>query len=911
MHKCNVLPNTVPVVQKQRPIPFALQSLVQTEIDKLLSADIIEKVEHSSWVSPVVTARKPGGGLRLCVDLRAVNKCIEPVKYPLPNIESLFASVHDVSYITKLDMKSAYHQLELFPDTRELTTFVVPGGLYRYKRAPFGLADLPGSFQHMMDSICQDLPGTLCYLDDIIVMGSTSEEHDKRLTKVLEKFSRFGITLNREKCIYKVQSLDWLGATISKDGVQMSQKNIEAITKLKVPSNISELRSVLGLFQHYSKYIPDFTSIVEPLRYLTRDNVPFKWKKSQQQAFEKAKSLLTKPSVLAFFRPDLETIVTCDASGKGVGAELSQIQPDGNIRPVAFASRTLHDHEKRYSVGELETLACIFAVEKWDRYLAGRHFYLYTDHQSLTTLLDKPANHGAKPLRISRWCAKLLRYNYTIKYKKGDANHVADTLSRMPMNPQPDCAQSDLENEAAIHAILNEKLSHDIQSSISMAELAKATKEDAVLSQVLKYVQNNWNISKNNVPETLLPFYRIRNELFIWNDTCLGRGERAIIPESMQSKIIELAHNSAHMGIVRLKQKLRQSIYWPSIDKDAEMCVKNCTACANSDKTYKTETTPLKVRQFPKGPWLDLGIDIMGPFKHAPRGFEYLVVVTDYYSKWPEVLATDIITTKVITEFLKSKFAIWGLPQTITSDNGPQFVSEDFNNFLKENEIEHILTPVYHPQGNGATERLNKTIKQLLQANLLAGKSWTDALRDVLVSFRSTPHATTKCTPFYLMTGREMRDRLMLLKPPSGNISKNNIDQTIVKSVLQEVVIKNQNKMCQYYDARNRVKVHKIKIGDLVRVKLHSSAHKLARAYSEPQKVICVKNDICTLENGKRWHSNRLVVSGKAKGALPEDYFVPQDDLTVSPHESPRVRRYPIRSTRGQLPAKYKDYEIG
>ena len=114
------------------------------------------------------------------------------------------------------------------------------------------------------------------------------------------------------------------------------------------------------------------------------------------------------------------------------------------------------------------------------------------------------------------------------------------------------------------------------------------------------------------------------------------------------------------------------------------------------------------------------------------------------------------------------------------------------------------------------------------------------------------------------------------------------------------------------HDARNRVKVHKIKIGDLVRVKLHSSSHKLPRAYSKPQKVICVKNDICTLENGKCWHSNRLVVvSGKVKGALPEDYVIPQDDLTVSPHESPRVRRYPIRSPRGQLPAKYKDYGIG
>ena len=197
-------------------------------------------------------------------------------------------------------MKSAYHQLELHPDTRELTTFVVPGGLYRYKHAPFGLADLPGSFQHMMDSVVSDLPGTLCYLDDIIVFGNTSEEHDLRLTNVLKKFSRFGITLNLQKCVYKVQKLEWLGAVISKDGVQMSEKKIEAITKLKLPTNVSELWSVLGLFQHYSKYIPDFTDVVEPLRRLTRDNVLFVWTKSQTISFEKIKSLLSTSEVLAF-----------------------------------------------------------------------------------------------------------------------------------------------------------------------------------------------------------------------------------------------------------------------------------------------------------------------------------------------------------------------------------------------------------------------------------------------------------------------------------------------------------------------------------------------------------------------------------------------------------------------------------
>ena len=185
------------------------------------------------------------------------------------------------------------------------------------------------------------------------------------------------------------------------------------------------------------------------------------------------------------------------------------------------------------------------------------------------------------------------------------------------------------------------------------------------------------------------------------------------------------------------------------IDRDVELFVKDCVPCSDSDKTHRTQIAPLKPRNIPKGPWLDLGIDIMGPFNQAPRGFEYLIVLTDYYSKWPEALATSSTNTKVIIDFLRSKFATWGLPISITSDNGPQFVSEELADFLTQNGITHIRAPVYHPQANGATERLNKTLKQLIQANILAGKSWSESLRCVLETFRCTPHSTTQCSPFF------------------------------------------------------------------------------------------------------------------------------------------------------------------
>ena len=188
----------------------------------------------------------------------------------MPNIETLLASIHNVEYITKLDMNCAYHQLELHPETRELTTFVLPSGLYRYRKCPFGLSDQPGSFQLMMDTITAGYPGVYCYLDDIIIVGKSSEEHDSRLHTLLKKLKSYGATLNREKCVYKVKQLDWLGYEISSNGIQMTDKNISAIKNLPTPKNVSQLRTVLGTLQYYSKFIPHFSERVELLRALTR-----------------------------------------------------------------------------------------------------------------------------------------------------------------------------------------------------------------------------------------------------------------------------------------------------------------------------------------------------------------------------------------------------------------------------------------------------------------------------------------------------------------------------------------------------------------------------------------------------------------------------------------------------------------
>ena len=729
-------------------------------------------------------------------------------------------------------------------------------------------------------------------------------QHD---TQLLQKLQKYGVTLNKQKCIYKVKKLEWLGYVLSEEGVQMSDKNISAIKNLPTPTNVSELRSVLGTLQHYSKFIPNFAALVEPLRALTREKVVhWNWTKIHQETFERLKNMLISPKVLAFYRPDLRTIVTCDASRKGLGAELSQVQPDGTIRPVAFASRSLTEAEKKYSTGELEALACIYAVERWDRYLAGSHFTLFTDHISLETLLQQSSHTGIRPLRLSRWAARLVHYSYDVKYKKGGTNIVADMLSRMPLS---ETDSGNIEDEAAVFMLLSENVDlpdYDSANQTSADILAKATKDDPDLSKVLEYVNNDWRINKKNIPEKLLTYYYMKDEIFIWNESCLGRGERTIIPLSLRTTILKKSHEKSHMGVVRLKQKLRSMVYWPNLDQDVEHFVRDCTVCASSDKTYRTIPAPLQPRKLPKGPWMDLGMDIVGPFQSAPTGYRFLVVLTDYYSKWPEVLPTSDVTSSIIIDFLQSKFVVWGLPYSITTDNGPQFISETFQQFCKKKEIHHIQTPVYHSQANGATERLNRTIKQLLQANILAGKTWKQSLRDILENFRSIPHATTGKSPYFLMTGREMRDSLSRLQPNQENIQH---CKKIAQSV-EETVQSRQKKMCHYWNTKHSAKKHTFKVGDKVKVKLPDKLHKMSSTFSEVKKIISVKGPICTLDDGKRWHVNRLV----KYQCQTHDSFSCQEDFDTDGQTTSKAYiptsskiREP-RITRGVKPSRFKDF---
>ena len=420
-----------PVAQPLRKIPFSRRQKVKEKLVQLEGLDVIEKVETpTSWINPLVAIEKPSGDIRICLDMRQANRANLREKHPVPTVEETLQEISNAKLFSKLDLNMAFHQIELAPESRDITTFAVPSGLYRYKRLLLGVNMATEKFQNLIWQVLKDCPDTYNIHDDILVVGRNEEEHDHNLNTALRKLEESGLTLNYDKCIMGASSMTYTGDILSADGLQLSEKRIEAIIDAPAPRNQFEVRSFLGSVQFCAKFIPQFATISAPLWDLTSKTASWNWGKKEIAAFDQIKTLLTSAPVMACFTQGASTRLTTDASPVGIGAILEQQQSDGHFRPVYYASRKLSGVEQRYSQFEREALAVKWACQKFYMFLYGTQFELCTDHKPLISVLGP----NAKPpsARIERWLLYLQQFNYTIRHIQGK-NNSADVLSRLPV----------------------------------------------------------------------------------------------------------------------------------------------------------------------------------------------------------------------------------------------------------------------------------------------------------------------------------------------------------------------------------------------------------------------------------------------------------------------------------------------
>ncbi|XP_028169209.1 uncharacterized protein LOC114359144 [Ostrinia furnacalis] len=360
-----------PVFLRARPLAYALRAPVERALEQHVRDGILTPVERSDWATPIVPVVKKDGNIRICADYKTtLNKVIEIDRYPLPRVEDLLVRLHGGQRFSKIDLSQAYAQLEL-DDSKKYTVINTHKGLFVYNRLVYGLASSPGIFQRRLEEMFADLPCVGVFLDDIIITGKTTVEHTDNLFKVFERLQKYGLRVKKEKCEFFTESISYLGHVISKDGVHTCPNKIKAILKAMMidgagvlhtpaPSNVSELRSFIGMIMYYAKFVPNVSTLLAPLYNLLKIGVKYVWGEQCQRAFEELKSRLVSSEVLCHYSAELPLVLTADASSVGVGAVLAHATPTGE-RPVAYASRSLTAAERHYAQIDREALAIVFA----------------------------------------------------------------------------------------------------------------------------------------------------------------------------------------------------------------------------------------------------------------------------------------------------------------------------------------------------------------------------------------------------------------------------------------------------------------------------------------------------------------------------------------------------------------------
>lgn len=729
-HEIIVKSGTVPIKQRYYPVSPAKQKILDEELNKMLSQDIIEP-SCSPWSSPALLVPKKGGlEYRFCVDYRALNTVTKKDAYPLPYISSILERLKGARWLSSLDIKSAYHQVAVKESSRELTAFTIPGrGLFHFKRMPFGLTNAPATWQRLVDQVLgADLePSVFVYLDDIIIISPDFDAHLDILQKVFDRLIEAGLTVRRDKCHFGLPSLKYLGYVVDSGGLHVDIGKVEAILQIQPPRNPTEVRRFVGMASWYRRFIPNFSSILAPLTRLTHKNITFTWSEECQQAFDTIRNALVSAPVLTC--PDFEKPFTLqtDASAYGLGAVLTQQSSEGE-HVICFLSRSLNKAERNYSTTERECLAVIWAVEKLRHFLEGSHFTVVTDHSSLTWLLHKVKDATGK---LARWALRLQPYDFSIVHRKGRENVVPDFLSR------------------SVPIVNSVHVSSPVDTFSSTKDTWYLNLLRKVEARPEKYPQ--WRIENG----LLLKYVRCTYPaLSIEQDYW-----KLVVPKDHRARVIKDHHDppsSGHLGSYKTYWRLHRRFTWPKMHADVNRYVRSCHVCAQQKPEQKRPAGLMGTRPEIQQPWQMISLDFMGPFPRSKSGHCYLLVVSDYFSKYLLMFPLRSATAKSLVKILEEQvFCVYGVPQFLICDNGQQMRSREFNHLCNQYQVQINYTANYHPQAD-PVERYNRVIKTMISSYVGTDhKKWDEHLAQIGCAIRTAKSEVTGFTPYFVNFGRE------------------------------------------------------------------------------------------------------------------------------------------------------------
>lgn len=738
-----IVTSASPIKQRYYPVSPVVQKAIDEQLDEMLRDGIVEP-SNSPWASPIVLVKKKDGSYRFCVDYRKLNKVTVRDAYPIPMVSNTLDKLRNAKYLTTLDIKSAYWQIPMAEDSKPHTAFTVPNrGLFQFRRMPFGLSNSPATWQRFIDLvIAHDLePFVFVYLDDIVIVTPDFETHLKIIEEVFSRLRNAGLTVSRDKCQFCKPELKYLGYIVDRNGLHVDPEKVQAILQIPSPTNVGEVRRIIGMTSWYRRFIPDYSTLTAPITKLLRKNSKFLWTDECDDAFRTLKQILISAPVLSCPDFSLPFVIQCDASGYGLGAVLTQQHVDGE-RVVAYISRSLTKNERNFTVTERECLAVLWAIERLRPYIEGVKFSVITDHYSLIWLSNLKDPRG----RLSRWAVALEQYDFEIIHRKGKDHQVPDCLSRSV--PILDSVQ--------------------VQSSLPVDRWYESR-----VNAVSKFPEKN-------------PCWRIGDDKCLYKHISSGNEKldggqnswKKVVPKNQRKQLISEAHDlptSGHLGVFKTYHRLAVLYYWPKMRADVAAYVRKCHTCLSQKPEQKSPPGLMLSRSYVSKPWEVISADLMGPLPKSSQGYRFILVVCDYFSKFTLTFPLRTATASAVAKIIEDNvFLLFGVPASIIVDNGVQFRSHLFSKLMANYHVKIRFTANYHPQAN-PTERVNRVLKTMLSSYVEDNqRNWDKILAKVTCAIRSSKHEVTRHSPYYVNFGREMilKGDDQLFKDKDQNISK-------------------------------------------------------------------------------------------------------------------------------------------
>lgn len=784
------------VVERPRQHCEAHREVIREETTKMLKDRVI-RPSFSDFATEPVLVRKKDGPWRVCMDYRKLNSQTVVDKYPLPRIADLLRSIKDATVFTAIDLRAGYWNIPMEERSKPYTAFRGVDGLYEYEVMPFGLRNAPATFQRAMDAIFKDLIAQGCvrvYLDDILISTTNVEDNLRLVAEVLNRLRKFGLRLNLSKSYFLRRSVNYLGHTLHGGTITPQASKVEAIRKIRSPSNVSELRHLLGVLGYYRQYVPSFSHYTAKLTQLCKKGVRFVWTEEHSEAHQILINQLAD-SVLNLPLDSDDFVVETDASDVAAGCILSARRGDKLI-PIEFASTTFKNAELRWPTREKEGYAIVWALKKLDPYLRGRTFSLYTDHQSLVHMMS------AKTGKLARWTTSIAEYNFTLYHKSGSQMAHVDLLSRMVDDEAP--FLPDRASYAASASSETYRLSSSTEPLSLSYILNHICPESPEAQQPLRWSECHTLDSAPTAREDYPERYCISTPPLIpadgstsYQPNCPAansfpnfldilaaqracqpqpsgsqftiHGDNRVIfysgklwvPPELRNGVIAACHlvpPLKHVGRRKTVRAIKSTCNWPNLQRDVDEYLNSCLVC----QRLRPRLEALQGQHLPTPPEATIfervHVDHWGPC-HWVEGSPSVLTIVDATSRWVECIVVKNQQAATTAEaFLLQWCCRYGVPSVVFTDKGSAF-KQVFHEMAQLLGTTHLRCTSRHPEGNALVETFHRTLRKHLLGSHLT-KTAIDLNQSVQLAayaYRSTIHLSLGDSPAYITFGQDLR----------------------------------------------------------------------------------------------------------------------------------------------------------